>query len=323
MPMDTTAPLAIGGNRLRWDELPGHIRAETERGLGAPVVTAQSREGGFSPSLASVLTLADGTRVFVKACNPARNDFAPNALRREARVLPRLPVTVPAPRLKWFHDDGEWVVLAIEAVDGKTPAFPWVPDELSRFLAAATELADSLTPAPFDTAPLSKVFRGEFDAWQKLAADPAGLDPWLRAHVDRLAGVAEGWAEASAGDSLLHGDFRADNLLLTADGFTVVDWPSVTMGARWIDLLVALPSVAMHGGGDPEALWSAHPLSREADPQAVDALLAGAAALFISRSMGPPVPLLPTIRHFQRAQGLESLRWLASRRGWDAPEWTH
>jgi aminoglycoside phosphotransferase (APT) family kinase protein len=302
--VETTAPTAVGGNRLLWPDLPADIRAAIEQGLGARVEHAESREGGFSPGLASALTLDDGRSVFVKACSFARNDFSPVALRREAEVLPQLPASVPAPRVVWHYDDGEWVILAADMIEGSMP-------DATRFLHAAGALPDLLTPAPFAASSLTAEYADEFQQWSTLPAD------WAADRRAELVALEAGWTEASRGDTLLHGDLRPDNVLVTADGFAVVDWSSVVVGVRWFDLLMALPSITMAGGGDPEELWSAQPLSREADPDAVDAVLAGAAAFFLGRSLQPPVPLLPTIRRFQYAQGAEVMRWLASRRGWD------
>jgi aminoglycoside phosphotransferase len=308
--VETTAPTAVGGNRLRWDDLPAEIRAAIEHGLGVTVEGAESRQGGFSPGLASALTLDDGRRVFVKACSFARNAFSPLMLRREAEVLPQLPAAVPAPRVIWHHDDGEWVILAADMIEGRMP-------DARRFLQVAGALPDLLTPAPFAAVSVAEEYADEFQQWSTLPED------WAPDRRAELVALEAGWAEASGGDTLLHGDLRPDNVVATADTFAVVDWSSVVVGVRWFDLLMALPSIAMSGGGDPEQLWSvqhfwlAHPLDQQADPEAVDAVLAAAAGFFLGRSLQPPVPLLPTIREFQYAQGAEVLRWLASRRGWD------
>ncbi|MEV6964650.1 phosphotransferase [Hamadaea sp. NPDC051192] len=304
-----TSPLAVGGNRARWEDLPQSVHAVIEQAAGARVIGAVSQPGGFSPAMASVLTLADGHTVFAKAVTEERSEYAAAAIRREADILAGLPPQVPSPALIWGGDHideaGDWAIMVTEAVDGWTPAQPWQPDELRRFLDAATVLADSLTPAPFH-APA-------------LAEDADFAENWADLTHPRQAELAElefGWAAATEGDALLHGDLRADNFLLTTTGFVVVDWPAACLGARWLDLIVSLPSVAMHGGGDPEALWSAHPLSREPDPAAVDAVLAGLAGYFLARAAEPPVPLLPTLRDFQRAQGEVALRWLSGRRHW-------
>jgi aminoglycoside phosphotransferase (APT) family kinase protein len=311
--MESIAIHAVGGNRLTWPEVPEHVRAAIESRAGAPVVDASSRTGGFSPALASVLALADGRTAFAKAVSRTRNDFSAAAIVREAEILAAMPPEVPAPRFIGAYDDGEWVALVIEAIDGRTPAQPWRRDELDRFLAATTVLADTLTPSPIAAAPYAD-FVDEFTRWA--AIDPGDVDDRFRHRLDELIRLEAGWAPSVDGDSLLHGDLRSDNFLLTADGFAVVDWPAVAVGAPWLDLLYALPSVTMHGGGDPDALWRASPLADAVDDDAVNAALAGVAGFFIGRSLEPPVPLLPTIREFQRVQGMVTLDWLGTRLGW-------
>ena len=118
---------------------------------------------------------------------------------------------------------------------------------------------------------------------------------------------------ASNGETLLHTDVRADNVLLTPDRVVFVDWPHVCLGAPWVDLLAFLPSVAMQGGPKPWELFDDHPLARDAAGEHVDAVLAALAGFFVHRSTQPPPPGLPTIREFQRAQGAESVAWLRRR----------
>jgi aminoglycoside phosphotransferase (APT) family kinase protein len=308
------AVAASGGSRLGWHEVVPDLRATLESEFGARVVASEGRTGGFSPGLASVLTFDDGRRVFAKAISAARNTFSVDMIRTESAVLAALPAHVPAPRLRWTYDDGEWVALVTDAIDGYNPGEPWNASDLARYLEAATALAQSLTPSPIDAPPISD--DDEFRSWLRIAATPGSerLAPWIRAHMTRLAGLDAQWPVATRGASLMHGDFRADNLVLTPDGgFVMVDWPSVRVGPAWLDLLLSLPSVAMHGGGDTEELWSGHALVRTADADAVNVALAGFAGLLISRSLEPVPPLLPTIREFQRAQADVTLRWLFGR----------
>jgi Ser/Thr protein kinase RdoA (MazF antagonist) len=311
-----SAPQAVGGSRLHWQEIPTQVRAAVEAAAGSPVAAARSQPGGFSPGLASVLRLADGRAVFVKAVNAARNPDSPAMHRREARVLAALPPQVPAPRLLWSYDDGDWVVLMTEAVTGTTPAQPWRRSELAAFLELAARLAGLLTPAPIAAPAVQERFREAFTGWRLFAAAPtvaAGLDPWAHRRLDRLAGIEQDWPEAAAGDTLLHADLRADNVLLTPDGGVVVDWPHACVGAGWIDLLFAVPSLAMHGGGDPQRLWDGYPPARTADPAAVTAVLAAMIGYFLWHAAQPPPPNLPRIREFQRVQGVVGLTWLRQR----------
>jgi len=52
-------------------------------------------------------------------------------------------------------------------------------------------------------------------------------------------------SSSAEGNTLLHVDIRADNLLIAGDRVLVVDWPHSAIGDTWIDLLFFLPSVAM------------------------------------------------------------------------------
>lgn len=80
-----------------------------------------------------------------------------------------------------------------------------------------------------------------------------------------------------------------------------------------------LPSVAAQGGPDPEAVFTAHPLGRNADPAGVTAVLAALTGYFVAASLKPAPPGLPTLRAFQGAQGAAALRWLRGRLGNAAP----
>jgi aminoglycoside phosphotransferase len=307
---------AEGGTRLRWRELPVGLRRAVQDAAGAPVGREISQPGGFSPGLASVLRLADGRSVFVKAVGLARNPHTPGMHRTEARILSALPAHVPAPRLLWSYDDGDWVALMTEAVDGATPAQPWRAEELARFLDAAARLAADLTPATVEVPQVQDVFANAFLGWRRLADEAGGADglpSWARQRLDRLAELETGWAAAVAGDTLLHADLRADNVLLTDDRVVVVDWPHACTGAAWLDLLLAMPSIIMGGGGDPEALWRRHPPARGVDQLAVTTVLAAVAGFFLAESRKPAPANLPRIRDFQRAQGEAALAWLRAR----------
>jgi hypothetical protein len=304
-----------GGNRLGFDELPVRVRRAIEEILGAPVVAAHSQPGGFSPGLAARLVLADGRRAFAKAVGVERNPDAPRFHRREVEVLAALPPDLPVPRLLGSYDDGDWVALVVEDVDGEAPAEPWRPGELTRVVEAMAGLADRLTPSPIGIRPIAALDEGGFRGWRTLAADPAAaapLGPAVRARIDELAAIEDGWAAAAAGDSLVHGDLRADNILLTPHDVVFVDWPHAKIGAPWLDLLFLLPSAAVTGT-DPEEVWAAYPPARKADPDAVTAVLVALTGFFLRQSVLPPPPNLERVREFQRVQGEAALRWVDAR----------
>lgn len=321
--MATTPPQAANA-RIPWSELPERIRAEVERRLGSPVVTARTQDGGFSPGVAARLTLADGGRAFVKAVSPERNAITPSVYRREARIVAAIPTEAPVPRLLWTLDDDSdgWVVLAFEDVDGRQPTLPWRANELDLVLAAMAALAADLTPSPLRpplVADAAEAFGAADDlSWASLVAAPnPALDEWSARHLQRLAALEASAGEAARGDTLQHFDIRADNLLISADGVRIVDWPHAHIGQPWLDLIWFAPSVTMQGGPLPEDLVRRYPPARDADAGALDAVVAAVAAYFTAGSLLPPLPGLPTLRAFQAAQAEVARAWVAARTGWD------
>lgn len=330
--MVDTLEHGAGGNRLDWDALPVALRAEIEARLGDRVVRADTQAGGFSPAVAARLTLADGDRVFVKAGSGGHNADTVRMYRQEARVVAALPASVPAPRFRWTFESGDWVVLAFDDAgarpvtvpphrpwSARPPALPWIPAERDRVLAALTDLAGSLTPAPpgVPVPTIGDDTASDLTGFRDLARDGdrrlATAYPWAAGRLAELAEWEARWPAAARGDTLLHGDLRADNMLVTPDGVLFVDWPSAARGAAWFDLLSFLPSLAMQGGGDPEAIVRDHPLTRDADPDDLTACVAAIAGYFVAMSLRPAPPALPRIREFQRAQALPALDWLRRR----------
>lgn len=298
------------GVRLPWEQVPADLRGQVADFLGGRVVEAVTQTGGFSPAAAVRLKLDNGRRAFVKACGSSPNPRSIEIYREEVRIAGALPGQVPAPRLLTSFDTGDWVALVFEDVEGRHPAMPWRDDELRRVLDAVDELSAALTPAPIEARTFAETHEASFTGWRALLhEDTTGLDPWALRNLEALAALEEGWQAAAEGDSLVHADLRADNLLLTDDRVYVVDWPWASVGAPWIDLVCMLPSVRMQGGPPPQDLLDGE------DP-AVTAVLAALTGYFVRNGSLPDPPGLPTVRAFQRAQGVEALAWLRHRTGW-------
>lgn len=314
--MTVTAPPATG-LRHHWADLPDTVRGAVQDILGAPVVEARSQSGGFSPGVAARVRLADGGRAFVKAVSAEVNPDSPDQHRAEARNTAALPPHAPVPKLLGTYDDGTCVALVLEDIDGRQPRVPWDRAELDRVLAAVGDLSRTLTPAPVDAPPAASGKTTSFTGWRTLyaAGDTTRLHPWAAHRLGALAELESGWAGPASGDTLAHGDLRADNILLTEDRVVFVDWPHALRAAPWFDLLTMLPCVAAQGGPDPEAVFTSHPLGRDADPAGVTAVLAALAGYFVAHSLHPDPPGLPTLRAFQAAQGAAALDWLRRRPG--------
>src|SRR4051794_26768924 len=216
---------AATGVRVAYDALPESVRGWVDTTLGSRVVRAQTQLGGFSPGVAARLVCADGTRAFVKAVSAQANPDSPKLHRREAEVLALLPDGLPVPRLIAAYDENPWVVLLIEDADGAQPRLPWDDAQLDRVLALARTV-NAVTGLALGSIGDRLA---EWAGWTRLAAGPGPADPWARTHLDRLVALEQSVADATAGEHLLHVDFRADNILLGTGrvlrGDWLVDWP--------------------------------------------------------------------------------------------------
>jgi aminoglycoside phosphotransferase (APT) family kinase protein len=319
--MSNTPPPARG-TRLEWSQLPQDVRDAIEQRLGSPVVTATTQRGGFSPGLAARVQTLDGQRAFVKAVSPERNLQAVDIYRREAAIAARLPAEAPVTRLLWVHDEGPggWVALAFEDIDGRQPELPWQEPELNQVLDALVALGSTLTPSPVaenvaGRASTSGVFTARW--WQRLLdAPPPGLDPWSARHLVKLSELEERASSAVEGDTLVHLDLRADNMLIAPDGIVIFDWAHACIGAAWVDVIAFAPSVVMQGGPPAEHLLQRHPASHAADPDDITATIVAVAGFFTWSALQAPPSGLPTLRAFQAAQGVVARQWVAQRTDW-------
>ncbi|MEV4418108.1 aminoglycoside phosphotransferase family protein [Catellatospora sp. NPDC049609] len=308
--------VSASGVRIKWADLPEHVRAEVEAIIGDVVVETRSQQGGFSPGTAERVRTAGGRRAFVKAVSGAQNERSVQLYRQEALITAALPPGVPAPRLLGCHDDGDWVALVLQDVEGRHPVTPWTAAELDAVLATLGVLARRMTPCPMPELPTAAASLGEdLSGWERLSADPpADLDPWAVAHLADLVELGAAGVAALAGDTVAHTDVRADNMLVGPDGtVTLVDWPWACVGPAWLDTMMIMVNVNLFGGHDVDALLAAHTPALGARPEQLTAVLAGMTGYFLDACRTPPPVGLPTVRAFQRAQGESSLRWLRSR----------
>jgi len=301
-------------DRLLWSQVPEPIQAEVEAVMGAPVAAALNCPGGFSPGLASRLIDARGGRRFVKAIDAGAWPDEAETYRREALIAAALPTDVPAPRLVRTLDDGRWVVLVFEDVDGVEPARPWNRADLDRVVAGAGTLAKTLTRSPIAL----DADHPRLGGWAELAADeqcfaqlPAASE-WAARHLARLIELeAEGLA-AARGTSLVHCDLYPFNTLLTTDRVVFLDWPHARLGASVIDLITLLSSAAADGI-DPEPYLGA--AASEVQPATIDAILAAHAGFLLAGGLSPAPPGLEAIPAAKRQLGLGAVRWLEHRVG--------
>lgn len=315
----TSGPLGTSGvppvphgrtaQRLDWKFLPREVRALVEDELGSPVVKAESRTSGFTPGFASVLTGADGSQVFLKAASKVAQAEIASAYGEEIDKMVVLGDTVPAPRLDWFSRAESWVLLGYEAVPGRPPRRPWRRTDLDRALDLAEQIVASTTPLPAGMAlvPLVEELPELVTGWDDVPAS------WP--HHREAAALARSMA-AVPGGRFVHADLRDDNLLFAPDGRTLAcDWNWPALGTAWqdsVDLLIA----ASGDGLDVEPILSARTLTRDVDPEHLDAWLAAVCGFMLSASQRPVPRTSPYLRTHNRWTAEAAWAWLARRRGW-------
>jgi len=309
------------GSRLEWQDVPDAVRREVAILLGSPVVEAVNQPGGFSPGVAARCQLEDGRRCFIKTVSPAQNPIAPDLHRREAQIAAALPADLPAPRLLGVIDDGDWITLVFEEIVGEPPPQPWSLDALAATFRSLDQLAARTTPCPIPgLSSFAERHASTFDGYRRIASGEVPmerLDPWTSVHLARLVGLEERWEDAVVGgSSLVHSDLRADNLLVTTDGeVVIVDWPHACVGPAWVDKLFMLPSVPLDGGPSPEEVEAELKPFRGVDADDVNLVLVALCGYFTHRGLQPDPIGLPTVRAFQRAQGLVARQWISARLG--------
>jgi hypothetical protein len=273
-----------------------------------------SAGGGFTRAFAAVVATASGERAFVKAA-PV-NEPISDWYAREAAITAALPMEVTAARPRWTFTEGGYFVLGLDAVDGHVPDLPWDPAELDAALRSWQTAAAALaTPPMSGLPPLAGLIRAELSRWTPIAAGqvPMPAAPaWAAGRLDELAALEQALPALAAGDGMVHGDLRIDNVLIDRTGVAwLCDWTWPCLGAPWFDTVTLLVS-AYASGLDVDLLlepWNA--------PAAgVDGALAALGGYWLDRASGPPSSASPHSRQHQRFSGEQALRWLASRRRW-------
>ncbi len=303
--------------RIEWTDLPDAVRARVERALRSTVVSHESQPGGWSPGTADRVVLETGRRAFVKAVHADLNPTSPDLHRRELAVLRGMPDRLPVPRLITGFEQSGWGVLVLDDVAGTHPSLPWRPKAFAAALDAVQEISDRLTPCPIPGLPaafdrLEDDWRG-FEKMRTVAI--RDLDPWLEARIDELHLRALRSLTTLGGDTVCHGDLRADNLLMRPDGgYVVIDWAWACRGASWLD--ATLLTIELISGGTAAAFREADAVltrlasENGATTQALADCLVGATAYYTWHSRQPAAEGMPDLRTYQRRLGDALTGWL-------------
>jgi hypothetical protein len=320
-----TAPRAAGVHAA-YSAVPEHVRAWVDETLGSPVVTVAEQQGGMSPGCATRVVCADGTRAFVKAVGAELNPGTLVLFRREVVALGLLGSHDLWADLVAAYDDGEWVAILLEDVEGRHPdlADDTTMDRLLRrtdelvsvmnerlpvapATAAASDQPPLFRPGPVDMHEVFVFWREGFNHAPEL---PEELVPrWVVDELPQLAELVDGLVAAPC-DHVVHYDIRNDNLLQRPSGELVfVDWGAFGVGPGWLDPLLARAE-RVHSPWFDASLASS-PALREAGDDLVTGWLVAIGTNLAWRAHVDAATNLPTLQAFRRT---ESARFLSAAR---------
>ncbi len=311
------------GVRTPYEAMPAAVHAWVEGVLQARVVEVTPRVGGMSPAVATSLRAANGSRAFVKAVSPDINPDTPAHFRHEVRVLSALSILPPVPyraNLLSTYDDGDWVAIALEDIDGRHPDWSSPTDRASVFDAVRRQ-SDELTPVPAGL-PEDSNSGGLLKFLHRMAiATPKevdGLPSWAAAELPMLLELGQRCLDHQRDESFCHWDIRHDNILIRhRDGQPVLlDWGMSRRGQRWADTMV----FALEWVDTPyfDEIMSGTGIS-PAEEDDVTGFLAAVGCYGLMVAVHPPPPSLPNLPAFRRQVGSACLRGVRRRLGKAAP----
>lgn len=292
------------GVRLPYEKMPVSVRNWVERALGSAVVSAATQQGGFSPGVAARLVTASGRRAFVKAVGTSLNPKTPELFRQEITAMQAIGPLPMAPQLYDVYDDGDWVGMLFEDIDGRLPSHPWSQADADRVLDAVAELTDALDPSPWPDAPVIAFRSHDFlSRWNNVLEDGPAVPSWMEGRVEELAELARTALRALAeGKALAHYDLRADNIILTDDRVVFIDWAHPGLAPRWTD------TVILHAEMRGSVVLPELP-----DDEAITGFIAAVGGGLWWGSAQPAPPWIPTMRAWQRESALVHLDWVRDR----------
>lgn len=319
------------GVRVPYRDLPPAVRGWVEDQLEGPVVDVEDRVGGFAPGCAAVVRTA-GRAAFVKATGSRPNPVSLEFYRGERARLAALPdhPALPKPLAATDLDlaDQTWAVTLLPALPGEPPAHPWTGPAARLVLDRLGDLQQTLLAATGDPAlaalPGSDHLVGFFRSWSEVLDDPADPwhdDPWIRRRAPELQEASALLASAVVGETPVHADLRADNVLVGRPASPgaeppvwFVDWAAALRAAPWVDaailacdLVISRADHRQGGSVDVAGLLASHPVTAAVDPALHRAVMAGLAVSLHRAGQGEDPPGLPTIRGWQRRCGEDLL----------------
>jgi len=276
--------------------------------------TLKRPSGGFTVAHRGVVTMQDGTKLFIKI-----------GVDRESRHWAQKEINVYLslqrhgypfiPQFLAHNEDKTGFALeALNAEDGWNWTETWNETRLAATLKAMEELAAIGLTTEEKQLLGEKGISAHADGWRVLVTSPskqAMLREKLRENnhlalaenLDIQALASRSMEYQFNDDTLVHHDIRADNCAWYAQGQTVklIDWSWAQMGDRIIDQNAMLAHVYRSGFNVLEKYRS------YLEVRALEWL----AGFWLNASTNPPHPVNPHVRRYQLASGVAALELAA------------
>ena len=199
-------------------------------------------------------------------------------------------------------DEEEFPILVLEDLSGGRTVPPWDEKHIGRVFELLDDLAQTEMPETFRAL---ANYPEPFNGWHEIALDPSAFiaQGWANARWVETALPALVQAEQAvdlSGESLVHTDFRSDNIFFHGERTLLIDWNWACRGNPKFDLISWLPTLHVEGGPSP---WSFTLKDKE--------LIAMQAGYLARRVSNPPADLNDSIRHLQETQLRSALPWAA------------
>ena len=216
------------------------------------------------------------------------------------------------PRLHGAAVD-DWAILVLEDLhDAHWP--PPYPDDGAGLLETVALVSETRPPPGLRRRPEGRPL-GTY--WHRIADDPEPVlaqasfsAAWLDGVLPELV-AAESRARL-AGDDFLHDDVWHGNVCYTARGVVLIDWASVSIGDRRLDLAYALLSIRSTGATPPPVEFD--------DEAAYAALLAGSNAYNAAQPIGDSIMRASMLRAGWLHDLKYALIWAADLLGLPRPD---
>jgi hypothetical protein len=214
-------------------------------------------DGGNSDAQRGVLTMANGSKIFVKiGVNEHTKGWAAKEIKSYAFLKENNYAYIPN-LVSTNSDQNGFAMDALTPEDGWDWSDTWSKERLDATLAATDALA-AIQPDEAHKELLKPVITDEDNGWNKLAASPE-LQASLLAKLQAISGpdIVTGltrYVERASSykvrhDTLVHDDVRADNAAWnqSRNEVKIVDWNWLELGDRRIDLAASLTHIHKSG----------------------------------------------------------------------------